>query len=171
MHTFQPYPVDLLDWNPMEKISKEWFALTTEFDGKANAMTCSWGGIGHLWNKNVAFVFVRESRYTKELLDNSDTFSACFFDPKDKANRQILKYFGAVSGRVEDKIAAAKLNVNHCGEIPFIDEANFAIVCKKLAAVPITKESLIAFNLEEDFYKEGDYHTMYIGEIVDILAR
>lgn len=171
MHVFQPYPTEMLDWNPMEKISKEWFALVTEVDGKANAMTCSWGGIGHLWNKNVAFVFVRESRYTKEILDKTDTFSACFFDPSDKAQRQSLKYLGAVSGRQEDKIAQVKLNINHALETPYIDEANFAILCQKLAAVPIEAASLIAPDLVHDFYKDGDMHTLYIGEIMEILAR
>ena len=29
-----------------------------------NSLTVSWGGLGLLWGKSVAFVFVRGSRYT-----------------------------------------------------------------------------------------------------------
>ena len=67
---------------------------------KANAMTASWGGLGVLWGKNVAFIFVREHRYTKEFIDKEAYFSCNFFDKKFKND---LKYFGVVSGRQEDK--------------------------------------------------------------------
>lgn len=41
-------------------------------------MTVSWGGVGVLWGKNVVFIFIRDSRYTKEFLDNGDLFSFVF---------------------------------------------------------------------------------------------
>ena len=28
MHTFQPYPIDMLDINPFTKLSKEWALVT-----------------------------------------------------------------------------------------------------------------------------------------------
>lgn len=169
-HTFQPYPIEMLEWNPMNKISQEWLALVTEADGKANAMTCSWGGVGFIWNKNACTVYVRESRYSKELLDKSEYFSCCFLNPDDKESKRALKYLGMVSGRNEDKLKSAHLTVEHKGEIPYLDEANFVILCKKMAAVPMPKEALDA-NIDGEFYKDGDYHTMYIGEIVEIVAR
>ena len=46
MHTFQPYPMNMLEFNPFQKIGNEWAAVTAEADGKANAMTVSWGGVG-----------------------------------------------------------------------------------------------------------------------------
>ena len=42
MHTFQPYPMNMLEFNPFQKIGSEWAAVTAEADGKANAMTVSW---------------------------------------------------------------------------------------------------------------------------------
>ena len=39
MHTFQPYPMNMLEFNPFQKIGSEWAAVTAEADGKANAMT------------------------------------------------------------------------------------------------------------------------------------
>ncbi|MCF0128510.1 MAG: flavin reductase [Pseudobutyrivibrio sp.] len=171
MHTFQPYPINMLEWNPMEKIAKEWFVIATERDGKPNAMTAGWGGVGVLWGKNVAFIFVRDSRYTKEILDDTENFSCSFLDPAEKGVKNTLKYLGMVSGRDEDKMAGARLNMNHDMGIPFIDESKFVIVCKKLAAVPITPDTILKDKILDDWYKDGDYHTMYVGEILDVLAR
>ena len=75
MHTFQPYPMDILEFNPFKKIGSDWAVLTAKADDKVNAMTISWGGVGVLWGKNVVYVFVRDSRYTKEFLDGGDSFS------------------------------------------------------------------------------------------------
>ena len=45
--------------NPFHMIGKEWMLVTAEKDGKVNTMTASWGGLGVMWGKNVAFVFIR----------------------------------------------------------------------------------------------------------------
>ena len=74
MHTFQPYPVDMLDINPFTKLSKEWALVTAGDKEKSNTMTVSWGGTGVLWGKNVVFIFIRESRYTKDFIDNGEFF-------------------------------------------------------------------------------------------------
>ena len=57
MHTFQPYPIDMLEINPFTKLSKEWALVTSGDKTKSNTMTVSWGGTGVLWGKNVAFIF------------------------------------------------------------------------------------------------------------------
>ena len=69
MHTFQPYPIDLMEMNPFTKIGKEWMLITAGDEKKANTMTASWGGVGVLWGKNVVYIFVRDTRYTKEFID------------------------------------------------------------------------------------------------------
>lgn len=171
MHNFQPYPINMLEINPFEKINREWFALTTEADGKVNAMTCSWGTMGTLWNKSVLMAFVRESRYTRELLDKSESFSACFFDPADKSNKILLDYLGKTSGHKEDKIKSAHLHMNYDMKIPYIDECNFALICKKLAKIPITEDMILDKDIVPKNYANGDYHYIYIGEVVDALAR
>ena len=78
MHTFQPYPIDMLEFNPFQKIGKEWMLITAGNKEKANTMTASWGGVGVLWGKNVVFAFVRDTRYTKEFIDREETFSLTF---------------------------------------------------------------------------------------------
>ena len=113
MHTFQPYPSEMLDINPFTKIGTEWMAVTAGDKDKVNTMTASWGTIGVLWGKNIVTIYVRDSRYTKEFIDAKDTFSLTFFDVSDKENKLALKYFGAVSGRDEDKISNAKMHVDY----------------------------------------------------------
>ena len=57
--------------NFFEAIGKEWMLVTAGTKEKFNTMTASWGGIGWLWNKPVAFVFIRPERYTYCLLYTS----------------------------------------------------------------------------------------------------
>ena len=164
MHTFQPYPMNMLEFNPFQKIGSEWAAVTAEADGKANAMTVSWGGVGVMWGKNVATIYIRDSRYTKELIDASDTFSINFFE--DDHMHSTLNYLGKVSGHNEDKIAGARLHINHMTGTPFLDEAKFVILCKKLSATRITADQFIDPTIADKWYADGDMHTMYIGEII-----
>lgn len=168
MHTFQPYPIDLIEFDPFTKIGNDWMLITAKHNDKINAMTASWGGVGVLWGKNTTFIFVRDSRYTKELIDESDYFSLTFFDNSYKS---AMKYFGMVSGRKEDKIKTANMNVNYYEEIPYIDEGNFVICCRKMSATPILPEQFLDHEIEEKWYADGDLHTMYVGEILQILAR
>ena len=64
-----------LQKNPFQMIGKEWLLVTAEKDGKVNTMTASWGGVGIMWNRPVAYVFLRPQRYTKEFVDQGETFS------------------------------------------------------------------------------------------------
>lgn len=168
MHTFQPYPMDLLEMNPFTKFGKEWALVTAGSKAKCNTMTISWGGVGVLWNKNVVYVFVRDSRYTKEFMDNGEFFSISFFEEN---YRPALSYCGAHSGRGEDKFAKAGLTPAFRHSIPYPDEANFVMLCRKMAAVPMPEEVLNDKSIIDNFYKDGDMHTMYVGEIIEAMAR
>ena len=127
MHTFQPLPFDLIEFNPFTKIGKEWALVTAGNKEKANTMTVSWGGVGVLWGKNVAFIFVRDSRYTKEFIDANEFFSITFLSGQ---YRDALNYCGSHSGRDEDKFAAAGLTLATRHNIPYVDEGNFVLLCE-----------------------------------------
>lgn len=167
MHTFQPFPIDELEFDPFEKIGKEWALVSAGSKKAANAMTVSWGGVGVLWGKNVAFIFVRDSRYTKEFIDNGSFFSiSCF----DKSYKDALNYCGTHSGRDEDKIEKAGLTWAYKHSIPYLDEANFVLLCEKLSATKIDEASFISSDIKK-WYEDNDFHTMYIGEIIEAMAR
>ena len=149
-----------------ERIGKQWMLITACDGDKVNAMTASWGGLGVMWVKNVAYIFVRESRYTKEFIDKSDTLSLAFFG-EDK--KQMMGYMGKVSGRDEDKIAAAGLTVTMKNGIPVFEEASQTLLCRKMYAGPISPEHFCDSEIDSKWYADKNYHTMYIVEILDVV--
>lgn len=167
MHTFQPFSIDELDFNPFNLIGKEWGLVSAGTKESANTMTISWGGVGILWGKKVAFVFIRDSRYTKEFIDANDFFSISFL--KD-TYRDALNYCGTHTGRGCDKLADAGLTWNYKHSIPFVDEAELVYLCNKLSATRITEDSFISPDIKKN-YTDGDMHTMYVAEIIEALAR
>ena len=50
-----------LEKNVFHMIGKEWLLVTAEKEGKVNTMTASWGGLGVMWGKNVAYIVLRPS--------------------------------------------------------------------------------------------------------------
>lgn len=168
MHTFQPMPIDLIELNPFTQIGKDWALVTAGTKVKANTMTISWVGVGVLWGKNVAYIFIRDSRYTKEFLDNNEFFSVSFLS---EAYRDALKYCGSHSGRDGDKFKESGLTPAYRHSIPYIDEGNLILLCEKMSATRITEDSFLVPEIKEKWYKDGDMHTMYIAEILEVLAR
>lgn len=148
-------------------IGKEWLLVTGEADGRSNAMTASWGGMGILWGKPVAFLFIRPTRYTKEFIDKADGLTLSVF-PEER--RKMMNYFGTVSGRDEDKIKKSGLTVKHDRGRTYFDEARVTMLCRKLYAQEMKPECFIDKACDEKWY-QGDYHTMYIAEIETILVQ
>lgn len=171
MHIFQPMDVKSTDINPFNMIGSEWFALTARSGDKINSMTAAWGGFGVMWGMNVAYIVVRDSRYTRELIDAADTFSMTFFNMNNKQNRIILKYLGGISGYNEDKIKSASLTINYKDDTPYIDEGSIVYICRKLSKTPINADSFTDSTLDSKWYSDGDYHNMYIAEITHMMAR
>ena len=99
--------VKSLDISPFTAIGDDWMLVTAGDQDSHNTMTASWGGLGVLWGAPVATCYIRQSRYTKEFVDASQTFTLSFLDPA--RYRRELGYLGRVSGRDEDKIAACGL--------------------------------------------------------------
>lgn len=164
-HEIKPVEIDK---NTFNLIGNEWMLITAEKDDKLNTMTASWGGFGVMWGKNVAFTVIRPTRYTKEFVDNSSSFSLTFFD---KDFKKQLGYLGSVSGRDEDKIAKLNLPIGYSDETPYFTNANMVILCKKLYAQDYKPECFIDTKLDAEFYPKHDYHTLYISEITKVLVR
>lgn len=155
--------------NPFHSIGKEWMLITAEKAGKANTMTASWGGLGVMWHYDVAYIFIRESRFTKEFVDDSDTFSLSFLDPKKYRKEQ--NYLGTVSGRDEDKITKSGLTLEHDEGIPYFAESDMVMLCRKLSKHPLSQEGMLDETILPKCYPDGNYHDMYVGEIKKILQK
>ncbi len=168
MDNFKEIKPEQLDKNIFKLVNDEWMLITAEKNNKINTMTASWGGFGIMWNKKVANTVIRTYRYTKEFIDGSSAFSLCFFDEEYK---KTLAYLGSVSGRDEDKIAKSNLTTNHINGIPYFEEANMVIVCKKLYAQQMKPECFVIKELDNEYYPKKDYHTLYISEIEKVYIR
>ena len=111
-------PIDLNE-STFRLIGHDWMLVTAANNSRVNTMTASWGGFGVLFNKNVAYIFVRPQRFTKEFVDGSDRFSLTFFD---KSFKKELSYLGTASGKDEDKINKAGLTTLYLVETPYFEE-------------------------------------------------
>lgn len=134
-----------------------------------NSLTVSWGGLGLLWGKSVAFVFVRGSRYTYQFLEQSDSVTLSFFED---AYAEALKIIGTVSGKEVNKLELANLTYTYDPDYDgsYITQAKYCFKMKKIYALPIPYESL-PLELQNQYYSKGDEHTMYICEIKQFLVK
>ncbi len=144
---------------------KKWALLTAGTQESFNTMTISWGGLGTIWNKPVATVYVRTSRYTHDFMDANEYFTVSFYPESCK---QVLGVLGAKSGRDMDKMKDSGLTPVKAGESMSFAEAEVTLVCKKLF-----RQQLEVGNMPPEvaraMYEGQAPHDMYIGEIVEIL--
>ena len=168
MSTFREISPYEIGENIFKMRGKDWMLITAKKeDGSVNTMTASWGGAGVLWNKPVAFTFIRPQRYTYEFTESSEKMTLSFFD---ESYRDALTLCGRKSGRDMDKIAAAGLSAVEIDGAPYFAEAKTVLVCRKLYANMIDPEAMIDKSHLEH-YPINDFHKMYICEIEKVLVR
>lgn len=161
-------PQEIFD-NPFKLIGSEWGLVTAGNREGLNTMTISWGGLGIMWNKPVAFTFIRPQRYTFEFLERGDFFSICFFD---ESYRKALGFCGSKSGRNVDKVRETGLSVAFTDEgVPYFEEARLVLICQKLYGQFLAEENVLGGDTVLKHYNGDEYHKMYISEIVDVLAK
>lgn len=156
--------------NFFETISKEWMLVTAGTPEHFNTMTASWGGIGFLWNKPVAFVFIRPERYTYEFAEKNEYLTLSFLGDE---NRQIYNICGSKSGRDTDKVQETGLKPlpTPDGNITF-KQSRLTLECRKLYSRMLEPESFIDKQPLEKWYSENNgMHKMYIVEIVNVWKK
>lgn len=154
--------------NPFELIGDEWALVTSGSKDKFNTMTVSWGGVGIMWGKPVTFAFIRPQRYTFEFIEKNDFFTISFFE---ESMRDALKFCGSKSGRDYDKVKETGLTPAFTEDgIPYFEQAKLVLVCKKMYGQFLNEESIIDSEQVSKWYN-GDYHKMYVSEIVKVLTK
>lgn len=169
MQEFRSVAPEQFDKSPFRLVGKDWMLVAAEKDGRCSGMTAGWGGLGVMWGRNAAFAVIRESRFTKGLVDGSELFSLTFFD--HEAYKDMYAYMGRASGRDEDKLAKSGLTLLHRDGVPYFEQASTAILCRKLCSQPIVPGSFTQGWIDGRYYADHDYHTLYIGEVLEILTR
>ena len=150
--------------NIFEQYDKKWALLTAGDKDKFNTMTISWGGLGTLWNKPVATVYVRTSRYTNEFMKDNDYFTVSFYPEECKKTLGVL---GSKSGRDMDKIHESGLTPKEVENGITFAEAELTLVCRKLISQRLEPANMIP-EITKQIYENEAEHDMYVGEVVGI---
>jgi flavin reductase (DIM6/NTAB) family NADH-FMN oxidoreductase RutF len=159
-------PEQLTD-NPFKLIGKDWMLITAGTPEKFNTMTASWGGLGVLWERKVAFCFIRPTRFTYEFVEESENFTLSFFEEQ---HRKAMAFIGSHSGRDTDKIKETGLTPVKEGGFVYFNEARLVLACRKLYFQDISPDRFLDPTIN-DMYPQKDYHRMYVGEIVKYLLK
>lgn len=143
--------------------------LTTRAGDEVNTMTISWGTLGIEWSKPIFTAFVRQSRYTKTLLDRNPEFTVNI--PVGTMDKKILGLCGTRSGRDLDKFR----------ELGLTAVAGDTVSVPAIAQLPLTLECKVIYKQDQDLsaldsacrqdsypagtVEEKNFHTAYYGEI------
>lgn len=165
---FKEVKAEELRDNPFDLIGKQWMLITAGNEEKCNTMTASWGGVGIMWSKPTATAYIRDSRFTKEFVDNSEYFTLAFFDEE---YRSALSLCGKVSGRDADKIKDAGLTPFFIDGTTAFEEARMILVCRKVYHQRMGEENFDDKENLDKWYPDRDMHTMYLGEITKVLVK
>lgn len=160
--------IHTLGCNPFDVFAKGWMLVCAGNGSAFNMMTASWGQLGNLWDMPVATCYVRPQRYTREFLDNTDSFSLTFYDP---SFHDALELCGTKSGRDIDKALATGLTPKEVGETIIFEQAQLALVCHKIYTQEIEPTCFIDEELPEKVYPKQDYHTMYVGRVDEVYVQ
>ena len=145
--------------------------LVSGNDNNPNIMTVGWSTIGMMWGKPVIAVPVRLSRYSHGLMDENSEFTMCF--PKQGELEDEVKICGSKSGRDTDKVKETGLNIIASNKVKIgnIAECNIIVECRKVAKVNMPQDTLVDKSLIDYWYPNGNPHTIFYGEILDVYQR
>lgn len=165
---FRQVPPGEMPGNIIKRIGSDWMLITAGSPQKFNTMTASWGGTGVMWGKPVAFILVRNTRYTFGFLEKEQYFTLTFYDNK---HRQVLKMFGTKSGRDTDKVKESGFIPLDTGCGMAYEEADMIIICKKMYSDPLHSEGAADPEQVKKLAATKDYHKLYFGEILGVWLK
>lgn len=154
------------------KAMKQGILLTTKAGEQVNTMTIGWGKMGIEWNKPIFIAYVRETRYTKQMLEENGEFTVNI--PYGDVDSRILGYCGTKSGRDTDKIRdlgmtlveSEKIRVPGIAELPLTLECKVIYQQKQdLSQIPQSVIDRFYPAVNESGFR--DCHIAYYGEIVN----
>ena len=177
MSSFREVSPYEIEGNFIKEIGKDWMLVSAAaesgdvFGKDYNTMTASWGGVGVLWNKPVAFVFIRPERHTYTFTEDSEYLTLSFFGGE---KREELTLCGRKSGREVDK-------AKECGFTPvfaeaesgrhvYFEEAEKVLLLRKMYAAPLDTGAFCD-TMPLEFYRTDGMHKMYVCEIVKALVK
>lgn len=148
--------------------NKRWALVTAGGKDGFNTMTISWGGLGTLWNRDVATVYIRPERYTYGFMNENERFTVSFFPEQ---YREDLMLLGTLSGRDGDKLAKTKLAAKELtpGVMGF-EQAEVTLVCRKIFWQDMDKANMDPA-IAQQVYANAQMHRIFIGEVEQVLTQ
>ena len=140
--------------------------LTTKAGDKVNSMVIGWGHIGRIWERPVFITYVRDCRYTYEILKQNPEFTVNI--PINGMDKNAFRISGTQSGRDIDKITKAGLTLEdpEVITVPGIREFPLTLECRVLYQEE-QDASKLPEEIRKQFYSiETLEHTAFYGEIV-----
>lgn len=149
--------------------------VTTKSGDRINSMVIEWGTLGFNWGRPVFACYVRQSHFTREMLDSNPEFTVNL--PVGEYDKRIIHVCGAKSGRDTDKVAELGLTLVDGSKVavPAIKEVPLTLECKVIYRQE-QDHTLLPVTLQKRFYLDTqarnhdnaeDEHIVYFGEIVD----
>lgn len=147
------------------RFENKWALVCVGDQESFNAMAISWGGLGTLWERPAATVYVKPIRYTWEFLQKNDWFTVIFLPDELKKAVGIM---GSKSGRDCDKVSLAGLTPVFLKNGVTFAEAETTLVCRKMYSQDMKRDSMPA-DVIADYYTAEEPHTMFVGEVTEII--
>lgn len=145
------------------------FVVAKDPSGKANPMTIGWAQVGIVWSIPVMTVLIRESRYTFECVNHSNSFVVSV--PRTGELKDALLLCGTESGRDIDKAQEAGLALAPAQQIdtPILGDCGLHFECEILARTQQTKDDFgeSASRVLRTYYPQGDHHLVVFGRILE----
>lgn len=137
---------------------------------KDNPMVASWGFVGVMWGKKVFVAPIRESRYTRELLDESGEFTVSV--PAAGTFKSELSFCGTKSGRDYDKWAETGMEKQTAKSVDtvVVKGCERYFECKIVGTLPMGNMDISAVEKwypTSEKFPAGDKHIFYFGEIIE----
>ena len=102
--------INVMDYaNTITESLKKGIFLTTKAGDKINSMVIGWGHLGRIWERPVFIAYVRDCRYTYEMIEKNPEFTINV--PINEMNKNAFMICGTKSGRDMDKISEAGLTL------------------------------------------------------------
>ena len=162
MNAIDPHDLTV---QPIRLIGQQWMLITAGTTESFNCMTASWGGLGVLWGKPVAYVFVRPNRYTASFIAQQPALTLSFMP---ESYREDVLYCGRHSGRDVDKMRETKLRPVQLpdGLLSYAD-AELVLSCRKMFKTRLQEADFLDWSeVHPRWYSEDNpLHDLYICEI------
>lgn len=160
--------IDVKDYdNEIHNWLRKGVFLTTRTEDKVNSMVIGWGHIGRVWERDVFIAFVRENRFTREMLDYNPEFTINV--PINGFDKEAFRICGSLSGREMDKIKESNLTLVESEKVsvPAIKEYPLTLECKVIYRQAQVLDDIPTEIYDRSYANEAFPHIMYFGEIVD----